>query len=148
MGRNNKYETNVKPFLKDIPQWYETLTEAQIARKLGVSVAAFENYKKKYEDLRKALKNGRETLVEDLKASLKMKARGFHYTETKTIMRKDGDKDVKIIEKYEKYAVPDTGAIHLLLKNLDPTWRNDDAETMALKREKLEIDKQKQENDW
>lgn len=148
MGRNNKYQTHVRPFLKDIPEWYETLTEAQIARKLGVSVASFENYKNQYEELREALKNGRETLVEDLKASLKMKARGFHYTETKTVIRKEGGKDVKIIEKYEKYAVPDTGAIHLLLKNLDPTWRNDDAETMALKREKLELDKQKSESDW
>ena len=71
MGRNNKYQTHVRPFLKDIPEWYETLTEAQIARKLGVSVASFENYKNQYEELREALKNGRETLVEDLKASLK-----------------------------------------------------------------------------
>ena len=49
----------------------------------------------------------------------------------------------------EKYAPPDTGAIHLLLKNLDDNWRNDDKPTMDLRREKLENDKKKAENaDW
>jgi len=49
------------------------------------------------------------------------------------------------VEETEKYAAPDTGAIHLLLKNLDDNWRNDDKATMDMKREKLELDKQKAE---
>ena len=114
MGRRNKYESHVKPYLKDIQEWYETLTEAQIAAKLGVSVASFENYKLKYPELVACLQSSKEALIEDLKASLKMKAKGFHYTETKTTIRRVDGKDVKIIEKYEKYAQPDTGAIHLL----------------------------------
>ena len=147
MGRKNKYETNVKPHLKDIPKWYETMTEAQIAGRLGVSVASFENYKLRYPELVKCLKSSKEALVEELKATLKMKAKGFNYTETKTILRKDNGKDVKIIEKYEKYAQPDTGAIHLLLKNLDDNWRQDDKCTLDLKREKMELEKQKAENE-
>ena len=147
MGRKNKYESHVKPFLKQIEEWYQLETEEQIAKKLGVSVASFENYKNKYSELREALKNGKRSLIEELKSTLKKKAKGFTYTEIKTSIRQDGEKEIKIIEKYEKYAQPDTGAIHLLLKNLDESWRNDDKATVDLKREKLELDRQKAEND-
>ena len=147
MGRKGKYETNVKPYLKEIPKWYETMTEAQIAKKLGISIASFENYKAAHPELVESLKTGKETLIEELRGNLKKKAMGYYYTETKTTIRRDGDKDVKIIEKYEKYAQPDTGAIHLLLKNLDENWRNDDKATMDLKREKLELEKQKAESE-
>ena len=55
---------------------------------------------------------------------------------------------MKVIEKYKKYAHPDTGAIHLLLKNLDDTWRNDDKATMDIKRGQLELAREKEENKW
>lgn len=154
MGRKNKYESNVKPYLKDIPTWYETMTEGQIARKLGISVASFENYKIKYPELVECLQRGKEFLVDDLKDSLRKKAKGFSYTETKEtyVEVETEDGRVKIgeikVEKTTKYAAPDTGAIHLLLKNLDDNWRNDDKATMDLKREKLDLDKQKVEETW
>lgn len=147
MGRKNKYETHVQPHLKEISQWYESLTEAQIASKLGISVASFENYKLKHKELVEALKTGKETLIEELKTSLKMKAKGFHYKETKKTIRKIKGVSTQVIEEYERYSPPDTGAIHLLLKNLDDSWRNDDKETMDLKRQKMELEKQKAEND-
>lgn len=147
MGRKNRYETHVQPFLNDIKEWYQLLTEGQIAEKLGVSVASFENYKKKYPELLEALKDGRTHLVEELKGTLKKKAQGFYYEETKTVIRKDGDKELQMVEKYKRYAQPDTGAIHLLLKNLDEDWRNDDKATMDMKRERLEMDKTKAENE-
>ena len=75
--------------------------------------------------------------------------KGFYYTETKTTIRKEGGKEIRTVEKYDKYALPDTGAIHLLLKNCDPEWRNDDKATMDLKKQELEIKKQKaDENAW
>lgn len=149
MGRKNKYESNVKPFLSEISKWYEDMTEGQIAKKLGVSVASFENYKKDYPELVAALQSGKDILVDDLKESLRRKAKGFFYTETKrTFIEADGEQVGPVkVEQTEKYAAPDTGAIHLLLKNLDKTWRNDDQATMDLKREKLELDKQKAESE-
>lgn len=150
MGRKNKYESHVKPHLSDITKWYEDMTEAQIAKKLGVSVASFENYKIKYPELVEALNHGKETLIEELKDSLRCKAKGFYYYETKKtfIESLDGEKIGAIkVEETRKYAVPDTGAIHLLLKNLDENWRNDDKATMDLKREKFEFEKQKAENE-
>lgn len=148
MGRKNKYETHVKPYLSQISEWYEELDERQIAvERLGIAVSTFENYKRKYPELREALKKGRQSLVSELKASLKKKAKGFYYEETKTCIREENGKKVQVVEKYKKYAQPDTGAIHLLLKNLDPDWHNDDEATLQLKREQMEIARQKAEND-
>ena len=150
MGRKNKYESNVKPYLSEIPKWYETMTEGQIAKKLGISVASFENYKLKYPELVECLSTGKEILADELKSSLRKKAKGFYYTETKkTYLEINGVISGEIkVEKTEKYAAPDTGAIHLLLKNIDPDWRNDDQTTVDLKKEKLDLEKQKAEDVW
>ena len=145
MGRKSKYELNIKPYLKEIPKWYETMTEAEIAHKLGVSVASFENYKNQYPELVAVLHNAKEQLVESLKVSLKKKALGFVYTEKKRTIRNVDGVDTKVVEEYEKYSPPDTGAIHLLLKNLDDSWRNDDHITVDFKREKLELERMKAE---
>ena len=147
MGRKSKYETNIEPFLKEIPKWYETMTEADIAKRLGVSVATFENYKNKYPELVNVLHSAKAVLVENLKASLKKKALGFSYKEVKKTIRNVDGKDTKVIEEFERYSPPDTGAIHLLLKNLDETWRNDDQITVDFRKEKLELEKMKAEMD-
>lgn len=148
MGRKNKYETHVQPHLADIRAWYGTLSEEAIAKRLGVSRGSFENYKKSYPELQDCLRAGKEALIEDLKTSLKQKAKGFRYKETKRTTKTYNGHTSEIIEEYDRYSPPDTGAIHLLLKNLDPEWRNDDKATMDLKRERLELDKQKAEDSW
>lgn len=150
MGRKDRYETQVQPRLSEIPEMVGTMTEEQIAKQLGISRRSFERYKQQHEELRAVLKKGREDLVRDLKMTLKRKAKGFFYTEKKTTVR-DSEREGKTVtvETFEKYAQPDTGAIHLLLKNLDETWRNDDRETMDLKRQRLEMEKEKNEaNNW
>ena len=149
MGRRNKFETNVRPFLSEIPKWYDSMTEGQIAKKLGVSVSAFENYKVQYPELKEALHSGKEILSDDLKDTLRKKAKGFYYTETKIVRFEDENGEqvgTARIEETRKYAVPDTGAIHLLLKNIDPNWRNDDQATIDLKKQKLELEAQKVES--
>lgn len=145
-GRKSKYETNVLPHLDKIKNWYRDLTEGQIAKKLGVSQATFETYRKKYPELEKAMQDGCDALVDDLKATLKKKAKGFYYEETKVVTKvSDKNGAETTTETNRKYAQPDTGAIHLLLKNYDDAWRNDDRETMDLKKKKLELDKEKAE---
>ena len=144
-GRKNKYETHIKPYLKKIPKWYLTKTETQIANELGITIQSWIKYKNQYPELAECLQTSKEDLVDELKGILKKKAQGFYYTEkTKTVI-KEGGKESKKIEEKEKYSQPDTGAIHLLLKNLDPEWRNDDKQTMELKRQQVEIMKQKAE---
>lgn len=147
MGRKGRYESYVLPHLDEIREWYNTLSEKDIAKRLGVSVSTFEKYKREHPELADTLKDGRQELVSILKKSLKKKAVGFEYTETKRTIREIAGKKIVTIEEYTRYSPPDTGAIHLLLKNLDESWRNDDKATMDLKREKIELDKQKAEDE-
>lgn len=147
MGRKGRYESYVLPHLDEIREWYNTLSEKDIAKRLGVSVSTFEKYKREHPELADTLKDGRQELVSMLKKSLKKKAVGFEYTETKRTIREIAGKKIVTIEEYTRYSPPDTGAIHLLLKNLDESWRNDDKATMDLKREKIELDKQKAEDE-
>lgn len=148
MARNSKYETLVKPRLDEIRDWVTDYTEEQIAKKLGISRNSLTNYKNDHPELKAAIEEGKSKLIKELKDTLKKKAKGFTYKETKKSIRKlaDGTEQV-FIEEYEKYAQPDTGAIHLLLKNLDPEWTNDDKITIKLKKEQLEIAKTKAEAD-
>lgn len=148
MARNSKYETLVKPRLDEIRDWVTDYTEEQIAKKLGISRNSLTNYKNEHPELKAAIEEGKSKLIKELKDTLKKKAKGFTYKETKKSIRKlaDGTEQV-FIEEYEKYAQPDTGAIHLLLKNLDPEWTNDDKITIKLKKEQLEIAKTKAEAD-
>lgn len=148
MAQKGKYETHVKPRLKEVAEWYEFYTEGQIAKKLGITQRTFTNYKKDHAELQEALISGRDALITDLKKSLKQKAKGFVYKETKRTIREIDGKRTVLVEEYERYALPDTGAIHLLLKNLDETWRNDDKATMDIKRGQLELAREKEENKW
>lgn len=146
-GRKNKYETHVKPYFEKIKKWYLTKTETQIAQKLGITVQSWIKYKNQYPELRELLQDSKEDLVDELKGILKKKAQGFYYAETtKTVIKEDG-KEVKKIEERQRYAQPDTGAIHLLLKNLDDDWHNDDKQTMDIKRKQVELTEQKINND-
>lgn len=152
MGNKSKYETYVKPYLEDIKIWTESLTDREIAEKLKISPRTFATYKKDYPDLAQALEDGKKKLVRTLKETLKKKAKGFYYEEVKTIKIHNPDPDaesewIERIEINRKYAQPDTGAAHLLLKNLDPNWRNDDRETMDIKKKQIELQKQKLEQD-
>ena len=149
MGRKCKFDTHIKPHLDEIKEWTITMTERQIAERLGVGKTAFEKYKKDYPELADALMQGRENLKKELKLTLKKKALGFYYEEEKTTQRNENGKKVVTVEKYKKYAQPDTGALHLLLKNLDEDWRNDDKATLDLKKEQLKLQREKfEEESW
>ena len=84
-GRPNKYISHVQPKLEEIEKLCLTMTEKQIAEYLGVGYSSWCDYKTKYPELTEALKKGREALVHELKSSLIRKAKGFNYTEKKTI---------------------------------------------------------------
>lgn len=124
-------------------------TEGEIAtQKLDISISAFKRYKNSYPELAEKIEEGRILLAEKVKSTLRKKSEGFYYKETKrtyTVDEEGNQIGEMKIEEVEKYAPPDTGASHLLLKNIDPNWKNDDQATLALKREKLELEKQKAE---
>lgn len=146
-GRKNKYDTHVKPYLENIKDWYEFMNEEQIAKKLGISFQTFWKYKNEHKELSNIINNVRNDLSIELKSILKKRAKGFYYTDTKTYIKDDGERQIKIIEEHKKYALPDVGAIHLLLKNIDDNWHNDDVKTLKLKEKQVDLQERKLEQD-
>lgn len=140
------------PHLEEIPKWYETMTEGQIAAKLGVSSSSFENYKNAYPELMACLRQGKEILIDELKATLKKKALGYYYNEVKEKLEySPEEEDMIVVERTvtRKHVIPDLGSIHLLLKNLDENWHNDDKQILSLKKEQVELAKKKAEDaEW
>lgn len=162
-GRKDKYETHVKPNLQMITELCSTHTEKQIAKELGIANSTFADYKNKYPELADALEKGRKNLVGELRSALIRKAKGYRYTETKTVaLKMDLPKDMKDAllaagftkediesrklvlreEKSEKEMSPDVAALNLALKNYDKeNWAND-PQMMDLRKKEFELRKQ------
>ena len=146
MARKSGYDGLVKPHLEEIKEWMKTYSEGQIAKKLGVSPHTFVRYKKLHKELEEAVQDGMKSLKEELKASMKKRALGYYYEETERKVTTIGDK-TEIVEKTtRRYSHPDVGAMHLLLKNLDPDWHNDDYATLKQKAKQLELDERRVKN--
>ena len=145
-GRPSKYETHIEPHLEEIKKMALDMTEEQIAKALDVSYTTFKKAKSQYPALSDCLKKGRSDLVSDLKSTLIRKAKGFQYTEKKTI-KESGM--VGREEIYEKASLPDVAAINLLLKNYDKdNWAND-PQALKLREKELELQERKIElNEW
>lgn len=146
MARPDKYVTNVEPYLDKIKEMCLTMTEAQIAETLGVSYSAWKRYKSRSEQLRSALKKGRQDLVMELRSALIKRAKGFEYTETKIV--NEAGKPVRT-EVSTKYYPPDVAALNLALKNYDPfNWAND-PQMIRIREKELELQEKKIEmGEW
>lgn len=125
-GRRNRYEDKVKPYLEKIRRWRrDGLTEEQICNLLGVGVSTFARYKNDFEELREALKRGKEDLIGELEDSLYKKAMGFEYEEIDQFIEVVNGKEIKKIRKTTRHQAPDTGALAFALKNLAPEkWKD------------------------
>ena len=142
-GRKSAYETRIKPRFSEILEWLQTgATEKQICENLGISKDAFYKYKREKTEFNELIKKGRESLVKQLRGALVKKAFGFKYVETKTVKTRGIDGEiVERVETIERVALPDVAALNLCLKNYDPDdWAND-PQSLALKREELELKK-------
>lgn len=172
-GRPNKYEQNVKPRFNDIAEWVQLgATEKEIAKRLHVHKATFIEYKHKYSELNDLIKNNRKVPVEEIKAAMLKRAKGFEYKETKVTttniefneLFKDVLNEVGIkVDEFEKpkliktevstkYALPDVAAGLVLLQHWDKDehgktkWSRDPA-NLEIKKEELEFKKEQAEND-
>lgn len=134
-GRKSKYDAYVKPHLQDISQWVQTMDEEQIARRLGVGVSTWYDYKNKHPELAEAIKAGRQDLISEIKSALKMRAKGFEYQEKKTYTKVGDNGSAVYEETTTKYAPPDVGACNSILQNLDPDWCRDKAAHEMRKKE-------------
>lgn len=146
MARPDKFVTNVEPYLDDIRKMCLTMTEAQIAETLGVSISAWKRYKNRSERLRSALKKGRRDLVDELRSALIKRAKGFEYTE-KRVTEEYGQ--VTKTETITKYYPPDVAALNLALKNYDrDNWAND-PQMIEIRKRELDLQEKKIEmGEW
>jgi hypothetical protein len=131
---------DVKERLAEIEQWCKDgLTEEQICENLGIGTSAFNNYKLRHEELKVAIKKGRQVLVTQIENALVKRALGFNYEETKVSIRTVDGREVKFTEKSTKYQAPDVAACSLLLKNKarDQGW-SDNPQKLQLDREIFE----------
>jgi len=142
-----EYSTHVEPYLDQIPEWYKTMTVRQIAKKLGVCKSTLYNYADKYPELAAALTAGKNSLVDDLKNSIKRRALGYDWDEVQTIEHfdKNGDSTGKTVKTTKRHVPPDLGSAHLLLKNMDDTWHDADKITIQQRAKELEIKEKKAE---
>ena len=123
-----------------------SMTEAQIAETLGVSLAAWKRYKSHYEPLRAVLKKGRQTLVVELRSALIRRAKGFQYEERKVI-KEQGQPTREAI--YTRTALPDVAALNLCLKNYDKDNWSNDPQMLKIREKELELQERKIElNEW
>jgi len=150
MGCPDLYATKVEPYLEQIPLWYKTMTVRQIAKKLGISKTTLYKYAGEHEELAAVLDNGKGDLIDDLKCALKQRALGYTYEEI-TVKETEGGKwgYEKTTTTVTRHMPADPASIHMLLKNLDENWHNDDKATLDMKRKELELkEKRVMDENW
>ena len=168
-GKPRKYEDYVKPYLPLISEWCQTMTEQQIAKKLGIGYSTWNQYKVDYPEVKEAIKKGRQNLVADLKGALIKKAKGYEYVETKeTTERVKWPEEMYVMlldagftpeqiassrivktEVAYKIAAPDVAAINLALKNYDREGWANDPQMLDIRKKELELkEKQIENNEW
>lgn len=108
--------------LKKITEWSKLgLFDKQIAKNMGISLATYYLYKKKYPEIQEAIEEGKEVVDVEVENALLKRALGYNYTLRKQKVTKDGN----IIDYEEQYHVPgETIAQIFWLKNRRPKeWR-------------------------
>ncbi len=136
-GRKNKYDTHVKPRLEEIGHWCrEGLTEEEICKRLGVSIASFCNYKNEFVELLEVLKVNKEIADYRVEDALYMRALGYEYDEEtfeefeleKPYLNGAGEwvrTELRLTKKVRKKQAPDVTAQIFWLKNRRPdVWRD------------------------
>ncbi|MED4922109.1 transposase [Weizmannia sp. CD-2023] len=136
-GRKNKYFTHVQPRLEEIAYWCrDGLTEEEICKRLGISVASLNNYKNEYIELLEALKTNREIADYRVENSLYLRALGYEYEEETweefeldtPVLKEDGTiqrTELRLTKKVKKKQAPDVTAQIFWLKNRRPDkWRD------------------------
>ena len=121
VGRKPKYEKLVKPKLKEVNDAVKRgVTEEQIAKSLGISVASLNNYRNKYPEFAEALSKdkGADVLQDLINAGIEA-AKGQTKTNKQTIYERDENgqlQAVRIVEN-EVYIPPNASLNQFYVKN-------------------------------
>lgn len=104
--------------LTKLTGWARSLTDADIAKNIGITPKTLIEWKKKYPEIRQALKEGRDVVDIKVENALLKRALGYDYTEY--VIDTDGKK-----KAVKKQIPPDVTAMIFWLKNRRPKeWRD------------------------
>ena len=136
----------MKDKLHLVEKWArDGLTEAQIAKNLGIIKNTLNTYKNQHHDFLDSLRRGRQVCIAEIENALVKTALGFEYEEVKTYIKDEGGRIVKYTEKTRKYHPPHVGACSILLKNKDKGNWSDNPMKIDLEREMLDFRKKLEE---
>ena len=147
MGRIDRYETHVQPYLEYIAKWKVFMTEEQIAEVLGISYSTFQKYKKSHKELNDKCLFGNREKLEEVESAMYKRAIGYDYWEEKEAMTKDGE---IVTLRTKKHMPADPRAAEFIDRNNNPngTYANEvkkQQEELELKKNK---DKREEEDHW
>ena len=114
-GAKNKYETSVKPYLMQINEKVrQGVTEAEIAKALGISVASLNNYRNKYPEFAEALSKdkGVDVLNDLINAGIESAKGYFKDIETTVIILDEDGNAIKRQKTIQKQWFPANPALN------------------------------------
>lgn len=141
-GAPNKYETVVKPHLKEIKEALERgVEENQIYNTLGVSSSAWCEYKHKYSEFAELFKSKDVSqILAKLDGALMKAATGYEYAETRFSIKEtsDGKEELVATEIVKKQQPPNVTAIFGAYNRFDENYVKDHA-YYKLKQQELKL---------
>ena len=90
------------------------LTDEQIAHNAGIAAGTLYEWKKRFPEISKAMKKGKEVVDREVENALLKRALGYEYQETRVEV---GEKDGRKVIETTKQMPPDVGAAAFWLKN-------------------------------
>ena len=123
-GAKTKYD----PSLAEIAEGYARrgLSDADIAKNLGISLDAYYRYQKLYSEFYEAIKRGKRPANIIVENSLFKRCVGFYFDEvTDDVYLDEKGKKHAGKKTVKKYVMPDINAIRFWLTNREPElWKN------------------------
>lgn len=135
--------------LEQIKEWKKLgATDEQICKQLNISLSTWYKHIKENPHISEAIKTGQQFFVLDLKGELARKAFKHTLETKKQYIKHDLETGHKTqyTEITTKEVDGDTGALHLLLKNLDKENWSENWQSYDLKKQELELRKEMAEN--
>jgi hypothetical protein len=124
-GRPSKYDTHIKPYLREIRQLRAIGTEySKIAQMLHIGETTLYKHKGEIEEFAESIKKGDNQLVDEMEATLYDLAKG-KVVRKKSKINYNADGKILNREETTEELAPNLGALIFSLTNLAPDkWKN------------------------
>lgn len=149
MGRKNKYKELVFPYLETINEKVrQGVTEAEIAKGLGISVATLENYKNQHPELVDALKRNKGADILQRLVNAGIESAIGYYKDEVTITEDEEGNEKKVKTRKWYPANPSLNKFYVMNFGKAEGFANDPLD-YELKRASHELDQAiKKEKNW